>query len=102
MAAFSYLLLLLLVQSAQVASDSPRQIEIEATAAVEGDSVSAVALRWTARAKRDATDWSAAFGLATLARLTYDYATADSAYAALQLVTAPAARPYVAAAYLGT
>ena len=52
----------------------------QATAAVEGDSVTSVARRWHARMQRDSSDRPALLGLATLARLTYDYARADSLY----------------------
>ena len=43
----------------------------------EDDSVAAVRARWTEALRRDSTDRAAALGLASLARLTYDFATAE-------------------------
>jgi hypothetical protein len=62
--------LALLVQLAD-----PRGVVRTAVRAVEGDSVSQVTTRWEGAA--------ATLGLATIARLTYHYALADSLYAAL-------------------
>jgi hypothetical protein len=56
--------------------EAPRAVVRHATAAVDNDSVAVVRARW-----ERAADRSAWLGLATLARLTYDYARADSLYA---------------------
>ncbi len=58
-----------------------RGVVAGATRAVEGDSVPKVERAWQARAGRDP---SALLGLATLARLTYDYPNADRIYLLLQ------------------
>jgi len=79
--------------------DDPRVIVRNGLRAVEGDSVTAVRARWEARLRKDSTDRAALLGLATLARLTYDYPTAERLYKSL---VAPA-RPdrYVVFARLG-
>src|SRR5262245_12284053 len=79
--------------------DDPRVIVRSGLHAVEGDSVIAVRTRWEARMRRDSADRGAALGLATLARLTYDYTTAERLYRKLLA----AARPdrYTAFAQLG-
>ena len=47
---------------------------------VERDSVEPERARWLERLDQDSTDRAALLGLATLARLTYDYPTADRLY----------------------
>lgn len=79
--------------------DDPRVIVRRALSAVEGDSVVAVRAQWDARLRRDSTDRGAALGLATLARLTYDYPTAERLYRVL--VTAGRPDRYTAFAELG-
>jgi tetratricopeptide (TPR) repeat protein len=64
-------------------SIDPAAIIHEATLAVEGDRVGALRSRWDARRAADTLDRSALLGLATLARLTYDYSAADRMYLAL-------------------
>lgn len=59
---------------------TPRQIVREATLAIEGDSGASVAARWEARLGRDSADRAALLGLATLARLRYDYTSAERFY----------------------
>jgi CHAT domain-containing protein/tetratricopeptide (TPR) repeat protein len=51
-----------------------------AVQAVEGDSISAVAQRWSTRLAQDSSDPAALLGLAALAQLTYQYPKADSLY----------------------
>ena len=63
--------------------EPPRAIVREAMRAVEGDSVDRVRARWDARFRTTPTDRAAALGLATIARLTYDYAGAAQRYSAL-------------------
>lgn len=58
----------------------PAGIVLRATQAVERDSAARLRERWQAQWGRDTTDPSALFGLATLARLTYDYDRSDSLY----------------------
>lgn len=89
-----------LVLSRQPASgDDPRVIVRNGLRAVEGDSVTAVRARWEARLRKDSTDRAALLGLATLARLTYDYPTAERLYRSL-VATARLDR-YVTFARLG-
>src|SRR5215207_6809094 len=79
----------------------PRPVVREALRAVEGDSAGRVAARWEERLRRNPADRDAQLGLASLARLTYDFAGAERRYAALR--GADSARPdrYVAYAWLG-
>jgi CHAT domain-containing protein len=65
------------------APDDPPAIVHEATLAVEGDSVVAPRTRWLARRSTDSLDPAARLGLATLARLTYDYPAAERLYGSL-------------------
>ncbi len=60
--------------------DDPRTVVRAATRAVEGDSVPRVRERLSARAHRNPNDRAALLGLATLARLRYDYPAAESTY----------------------
>lgn len=57
--------------------EDPRAIVRAAALAMRGDSADAVAARWSARLRADSSDEGAALGLATLARLRYDYDDAD-------------------------
>src|SRR6185503_9299766 len=79
----------------QAGTVDPRSVVVQATRAVEGDSAARVTGRWSARARRDSSDWAARLGLATLARLSYDYPTADSGFGSLIRSTEPGAVPYV-------
>lgn len=82
---FVTLLGLLLVAAVALQDGAPtaRSVVRAATAAVEGDSVARMRGRWTRAAAATPPDRVALLGLATLARLTYDYRTADSLYARL-------------------
>ncbi|HET9010203.1 MAG TPA: CHAT domain-containing protein, partial [Gemmatimonadaceae bacterium] len=73
------LLTLLLVSStaAQQTNTDPRDVVQSAERSVQDDSVATVRARWTEALRRDSTDRAAALGLASLARLTYDFATAE-------------------------
>jgi CHAT domain-containing protein len=62
------------------APDDPRTVVRGAAAAVRGDSAAALRSRWQLRLDRDSSDRAAALGLATLARLTYDYPMAERLY----------------------
>ena len=75
MGMLAYLLAVVVV--AQDPSQSPRAVLRVALDALEGDSVPAAQARWTRRLTREPGGRAAAFGLATLARLTYDYPAAE-------------------------
>lgn len=94
------LLLVALTAAQTTAAESPRALVRHAIAAVEGDSVAPVRARWRRAAERTPPDRGAVLGLATLARLTYDYSAADSLYARLQS-GAPSADPIAAYGLLG-
>ncbi|MGH7469307.1 MAG: CHAT domain-containing protein [Longimicrobiales bacterium] len=64
------------VQSAE----DPRALVRAATRAVDGDSAGRLRSRLAARVARNPNDRAALLGLATLARLRYEYPTADSIY----------------------
>ena len=93
----SLLLLLRAAAILQNPGNDPRLIVREATAAVSGDSVGVVRARWTARLQRNPADRAAALGLATLARLTYDFEDADRRYR--RLFVSDSARPDAFDAY---
>lgn len=61
--------------------EDPGAVVQLAITAVEDDSAAVWQERWTLRLERDPDDRLAALGLATLARLTYDFDLADSLYA---------------------
>jgi hypothetical protein len=63
--------------AAQQTTPGPRDVVQSAERSVQDDSVAAVRARWTEALRRDSTDRAAAPGLASLARLTYDFATAE-------------------------
>ena len=63
--------------AAQQSTPGPRDVVQSAERSVQDDSVAAVRARWTEALRRDSTDRAAALGLASLARLTYDFATAE-------------------------
>ena len=91
-----FLFLLLLLQGVPAPGQGggapagdPRDVLLAARHAVEGDSVARVRGRWEQAVRRAPVDRAAQLGLATLARLTNDYAAADRAYAAL-VATDPA------------
>lgn len=75
----------------------PRTAARSALRAVEGDSGVTLAGRWNSALSRDPHDRSAALGLATLARLQYQYDDADRRYQ--QLIVAPAAGPDAVSTY---
>ena len=61
-------------------TERARDVVRHAVRAVEGDSSDAVRARWAARIASDSTDRAALLGLATLARLGYDYPASDRLY----------------------
>ena len=82
-------------------ADDPATVVRSATLAVEHDSVAALRAQWLTRRASDSLDRAALLGLATLARLTYDYPGAERLYGAL--TAADSVRPdrYAAYARLG-
>jgi CHAT domain-containing protein/tetratricopeptide (TPR) repeat protein len=81
--------------------DDPRAVVRQAVLAVEGDSAPSLRARWSARVERDAADRAATLGLATVARLTYDYDTAERFYRQLFATDSVQADRYAAYARLG-
>jgi tetratricopeptide (TPR) repeat protein len=81
--------------------EDPARVLWLATRAVEGDSAAVLESAWRARLRRDPADRPALLGLATLARLSYDYARAARHYA--RLLAPPGAVPdrYAVHARLG-
>ncbi|HET8632828.1 MAG TPA: CHAT domain-containing protein, partial [Gemmatimonadales bacterium] len=77
------LLLLHLFPASVQVPETPRAVTRSALAAIESDSATALAARWTTRLQQDPGDRAAALGLATLARLRYEYVDARRRYAAL-------------------
>ncbi|MFL5579785.1 MAG: CHAT domain-containing protein, partial [Gemmatimonadaceae bacterium] len=73
--------------------DDPRAVVLHAYRAVEGDSAKRVAARWAERVRRDPRDRVAQLGLATVARLTYDFAAAERWYAGLLAAEPNASAP---------
>jgi tetratricopeptide (TPR) repeat protein len=61
-------------------ADDPRSIVRGAVRAIEADSAARLESRWRARVNRDASDRGALLGLATLARLRYDYPSSEAMY----------------------
>ena len=108
MNAFPLPALLLLLRAAVASTSSPtptiedaRLVVREATLAVRGDSVAAVRGRWAARMQRDSNDRAAMLGLATIARLTYDFADAERLFRRLFLADSTRADAFDAYARLG-
>ena len=66
--------------AARVPEEDPRAVVRAAALAMRGDSAASVAARWSARQQRDTSDRAAALGVATLARLRYDYDDAERRY----------------------
>jgi CHAT domain-containing protein/tetratricopeptide (TPR) repeat protein len=70
-------------RNAAQAGDDPRAIVRAATRAIQGDSVPRLEARWRQRVARRAGDRAAVLGLATLARLRYDYPSSERMYRGL-------------------
>ncbi|HEY0970713.1 MAG TPA: hypothetical protein VGE02_07045, partial [Gemmatimonadales bacterium] len=79
---------------AQTGSAGPGDVVRQALAAVERDSVPALRARWTPRAGAEPADRATRLGLATLDRLTYDYAAAERRLGALASDTGDAVAVY--------
>ncbi len=62
---------------AAIQNNSARAVVQTAERALADDSSAAVTARWLEAIRRDSTDRAAALGLASLARLTYDFAAAE-------------------------
>src|SRR3954471_15647073 len=59
---------------------APRDVVHQAIRAVEADSATRLSSIWKSRLERDSTDRVAVLGLASLARLQYDYPEAERLY----------------------
>ena len=68
---------------------------------MERDSAGPMVARWGARLRADSSDRAAAIGLATIARLTYDYPTAERLYRLLYSPDSARPDPYAVYARLG-
>ncbi len=86
--------------SAQQAS-GPRDVVQSAERAVQDDSVATVRARWTEALRRDSSDRAAALGLASLARLTYDFTAAERLFAGILARAGTAVDPWTIQAKLG-
>ena len=64
----------------QARGEAPAAVVKQAFAAIEGDSARTVGERWARRLRRDSTDRAARLGLATITRLSFDYAGAERQY----------------------
>ncbi|HYV66712.1 MAG TPA: hypothetical protein VE964_10750, partial [Myxococcales bacterium] len=82
--------------------ENPRSLVRKATLAVENDAAEPLRAPWQAQLERDSGDRAALLGLATLARLTYDYPAAETLYRRL-LGGSDGARPdrFTVYAHLG-
>jgi hypothetical protein len=78
-------------------TDAAKDVVRQALHAVEGDSIAPVRARWSSHLQQDPTDRAGLLGLATLARLTYDYPSSERLYS--QLFSADSLRPDPYAAY---
>jgi hypothetical protein len=65
------------LQSSGQSGGTARDVVQTAERALADDSAAVVAARWLEAIQRDSTDRVAALGLASLARLTYDFAAAE-------------------------
>ncbi|HET7240235.1 MAG TPA: hypothetical protein VFI77_03690, partial [Gemmatimonadales bacterium] len=81
-------------------TDDPPAVVRAAAAAVRSDSVAPYRARWQHRLAADTADRVAALGLATLARLTYDYPEANRIYRVMVSADGPSDR-YAVYAWLG-
>jgi CHAT domain-containing protein len=98
----SALLVALAIAQAQAqAAEDPRAVVEESTRAVEAAETGPLRALWQARVDQGSTDRAALLGLATLARLTYDYVTADARYRQLAVADAPLPGRFTAYALLG-
>jgi CHAT domain-containing protein len=85
----------------QLPAGTAPAVVAEAAAAVAADSTQLVAARWSAQLAARADDRPARLGLATLARLGYDYPQAERRYRALFASDWSRADPYAIYAALG-
>lgn len=83
------------------AQDEPHAVVRTAVHAIQGDSAARVGARWEARLRRNPGDRAALLGLATLARLEYDYDAAERRYRALDAADDAEPDAYAAFARLG-
>jgi CHAT domain-containing protein len=82
-ATFAALALVTVAATAQQADTPARAVVLRAQRAVETDSADILGARWREALVRDSTDHEARLGLATLARWTYDFPTAERHFTGL-------------------
>ena len=82
-------------------TDAAGPVVRRALHAVEEDSAAPLRDRWSAQLRADSTDRAALLGLATLARLAYDYPTSDRLYSRLAVADSLRQDGYTAYARLG-
>jgi CHAT domain-containing protein/tetratricopeptide (TPR) repeat protein len=78
-----------------------RDVVQTAERALADDSAAVVTARWLGAIRHDSTDRSAVLGLASLARLTYDFATAERLFAGMVARSGPTPDPWSVQARLG-
>jgi CHAT domain-containing protein/tetratricopeptide (TPR) repeat protein len=83
------------------AGSDPRLLVREVTAAVQSGGAAAVQAQWESLRARDSANPAARLALATIARLTYDYSTADRLYRGLFHPASEGDHRYSAYAHLG-
>ncbi len=81
--------------------EDPLSVVREATRAVENETAAQLSALWQARLDHDPTDRAALLGLATLARLGYDYPGAEALYRRVDRSDAPPPDRFSAYARLG-
>jgi CHAT domain-containing protein/tetratricopeptide (TPR) repeat protein len=72
--------LLVATSADSIRPPTPSEIVVAALRAVDADTAARLAAQWKSRVAHDSSDRSALLGLATLARLQYDYPTAQRLY----------------------
>jgi hypothetical protein len=100
---------MLLVGAALAALASPvaavqggaRDVVRTAERALADDSAAAVTARWLGAIRKDSTDRAAVLGLASLARLTYDFAAAERLFAGMLARSGPTPDEWSVQARLG-
>lgn len=86
---------------AQQPSPGPRDVVQSAERAVQDDSVAIVRARWSEALGRDSTSREAALGLGSLARLTYDFPTAERLFGGILQHAGDRTDPWTVQARIG-
>jgi CHAT domain-containing protein/tetratricopeptide (TPR) repeat protein len=90
-----------LASPAAAAQGGARDVVQTAERALADDSAAAVTARWLTAIRRDSTDRGAALGLASLARLTYDFAAAERLFTGMLTRSGPTPDPWSVQARIG-